>query len=138
MHEHIVEEYNQEENSVTITKRPVSGAETQQVIQSDSPLQHMVSLIYNFRSKKEFLPDELIDINLPLTKLQFKFTAARSVKVPKGRFEAYQVQSVPRKYNFWLSQDDGRIPLMIDGVVGFAKTRMMLVDYELHPQKKEE
>ncbi len=128
--EFIVEEYDQGNNILTITKQ-TGNKETQQVIEKELPLQNMICFIYNFRRRQNLEIDGIIDVDLPLKKVSFQSAGEKKLKVYAGRFEAFLVQSVPKKYNFWLSADKDRIPLRIDGAVGFAKTRMILKDYDL-------
>ncbi|MFC1594399.1 DUF3108 domain-containing protein [Candidatus Omnitrophota bacterium] len=125
--ENIVEEYSQDENTVTIIKNE-GKRQTQQVITSDAPLQNIISLIYLLRSDAIFASDDIIEVNLPLKKVQFSLAGSKQVAVPEGKYQAQVIQSVPRKYTIWLSDDEYKTPLRIDGAVGFAKTNMMLVE----------
>ena len=50
-------------------------------------------------------------------------------------FEAYNMSSISKKYRVWFDSSHKKIPLMIDGAVGFGHTTMIMKDYDNNDQE---
>ena len=45
-------------------------------------------------------------------------------------YEAYYLESSPKKYRIWLGTSERKIPLRIDGAVGFGNTSLVMKEYQ--------
>ena len=122
----ITEEYDQENKKVTITRK---SKETKvQTISSEKQLNNIILFLFYLRTKKRLEIGEKIAFNLPTKSLEMVISKTTSIKTPKGRFEAYYLESSPSKYRAWFSSDEDLIPLRIDGAVGFGNTRLVIIE----------
>ncbi len=115
--EDIVERYSADGRRVVIDKR-VEGREPEQTqIGSERPLGNVLLLIYRLREDPGFAPGKTYDIVLPTMSFKLTVKEKRSLKVPLGNFDAFYIESVPKKYRIWLSDGPRRLPLRIQGLV---------------------
>ncbi|HOX53864.1 MAG: DUF3108 domain-containing protein [Candidatus Omnitrophica bacterium] len=124
----IVEEYNQKEKSVKITKTEL-GKTNVQTINSDSELQNVICMIYYYRLDNNIELGKTVNINLPLKKIAVEAKEIRKVKLPKGKFEAFILESVPGGYDLWFDTGKNRIPLKITGAITFGNAALVLLDF---------
>jgi hypothetical protein len=47
------------------------------------------------------------------------------VAVPAGKFRAYHFTSAPHKFEIWITADELRLPVKIEGAGGYPYTLMM-------------
>ena len=52
------------------------------------------------------------------------------IKAAGKQFYAYYMKSDPAQYEVWFDKSDKKIPLKIDGAVGFGDTAMVIVKYK--------
>lgn len=128
----IVEEYDQKEKYVKITKTEL-GKTSEQTISSDSPIQNVVCMIYYYRLANNIELGKTVAINLPLKKIDVEAKEIRRVKLPKGRFEAYILESVPGGYDFWFDTGPRKMPLKITGAITFGNAALVLSDFNYSP-----
>jgi len=58
----------------------------------------------------------------------------KKVKPIKGggkKYNAYFLESDSKKYRMWFDFSSAKIPLRIDGAVGFGNTKMIMNKYEI-------
>ena len=125
----IIEDYNEIENEVTITRR--AKKTTVDKIKSADTISNVILLLYHFRNKNELyeIGDE-IEFNLPTQKLKMLVDKKTQIKVPFGRFEAIFVRSKPSRFKVWFRDDEDRLPLRIQGAIGFGNTYLSLAEIE--------
>lgn len=126
--ETIEEDYSRKRNCVIITKN--NKSKNSRIIASDAPLQHVISSIYYYRILKDFEVGKELLLNLPLYKLKLQVKRIEEVEVPAGKFKAFYIESIPSKYKFWLSADEKRLPLKVEGAISLAPAVMMMTKYE--------
>jgi len=122
----ITEDYDQNNKLVKI-QRKQKDKTTIKVIQSDKKIQNIISLIYFYRNS-EFKIGSAFTFNLPLKEVKMKVSSLEDIEVPKGKYRAHLLESIPKKYKFWLDTTKEKIPLMIDGAISFTGARMVLVE----------
>jgi hypothetical protein len=122
----IQENYNQDEKFVEIHKTQ-RGKTTVKIIRSDSKLQNIISLVYFYRTSGLKDGSEL-NFNLPTQKVKMRVSKIDELRVPKGIYEAYLLESVPKKYRVWFDDSKDSIPLRIDGAISFGAAKMVLVE----------
>ncbi|MBU2541333.1 MAG: DUF3108 domain-containing protein [Candidatus Omnitrophica bacterium] len=125
----IEEDYKSNPKAVTITKNK-KGNESSKVITSDRPLQHAISSIYYYRQFKNIKIGRKFYLNLPLDKLELEVKRIEEISVPAGKFQAFYIESVPKKFRLWLSVDEKRIPLKIVGAVSLAPAELVMTNYQ--------
>ncbi|MFH1655305.1 MAG: DUF3108 domain-containing protein [Candidatus Omnitrophota bacterium] len=123
----IVEEYNQKEKFVKIT-RTEAGKTDEQIIRSDNNLDSIICLIYLYRIPGKIELGKTMTINLPLKRIKVKVENIRNIRVPAGNFDAFIMKSEPKGYNFWFGTGENRLPLSIDGAIRFGSARLLLED----------
>lgn len=125
----ILEEYNQKENLVNITKTQGKKI-NKNTIKFDSNVQNIISLVYKYRAQKELKIGQVDTFNLPTKKIAIKVTRLESIKVPAGIFNAYLLESDTGGYRFWLSAEKDRLPLKLQGFSHLGSTSLVLSSTE--------
>lgn len=123
--ERIEEDYASQLNSVRITKYKKTKGKTR-VISSDRAFQHVISSLYYLRALKGLGIGQQLSLNLPLAKVKFIVKRIEEIKVPAGRFKAFYIESMPRKYKIWLSADEKKLPLRAEGMISLAPAVMIM------------
>ena len=123
--ERIEEDYTGEPNSVRITKYKTRPGKARVII-SDAPFQHVISSLYYFRTLKGLWLGREFVLNLPLAKVKLIVKRIEEITVPAGKFRAIYIESIPKKYKIWLSADEKKLPLRVEGVVAFASAALVM------------
>jgi hypothetical protein len=131
LRERIVEEYDQNQFTVTITKKSL-GPASRVVLKKDKPIQNALLLPHYVRDLPAIEAGLTVMAHLPTRSLEIKYVSIDEIVVPAGTFKAYHFSSEPRQVDIWISVDDDRIPLKVQGLGMFNYT-MMLRKYEPPP-----
>lgn len=126
--ERIVEHYNAREGTVRIIKT-ARGKTTEQVIKRSVPLDNIYCFIFRYRVSGKFTPGETFQIHLPTKDAQFQVQKPRRLRLEDKEVDAYYLQSDPAQYRVWFDTGTHKVPLRIDGAIGFGKTAMILRKY---------
>ena len=126
--ERIVEYYNAQEGSVRIVKT-AKGKTTEQVIKHFVPLDNIYCFIFRYRAAGKFTIGETLQIYLPTKDVQFQVQKPRKLRLEDKKVDAYYMQSDPAQYRVWFDTGAHKVPLRIDGAVGFGSTAMILRSY---------
>ncbi len=110
--EKILEEYNQKENYVKITKVNAKGTE-ERIIHTKAPIHNMIALLYFFPQDTKLKLGESFSFNLPTQKVDIEVTTLKMLDTAKGSHEVYVLEGRPRKFKVWLEKEK-RIPLRIE------------------------
>ena len=124
--EKISEVYAKDIGSVKITKTTKSGKE-EQVISKSSPLENIYGFIYHYRQSGSFKTGERINLNLPTKNVVMRVKSNVQLKLNGKVYGAYYLESDGGEYKVWFSADDKKIPLRIEGAIGFGKTYLVYV-----------
>lgn len=122
--ERITEDYDQDNFTVTIIKNKGIG-QKKLVIKKDSYLHNAVLLPYYVRRLPKLDVGRIIIANLPTRRLEIKLVSIEDIKVPAGTFKAYHFKSTPKQIEIWISTDERRIPLKIQGTGLFGYSMVM-------------
>ena len=122
--ERITEDYDQDNFTVTIIKNKGAG-QKKLVIKKDSHIHNAVLLPYYVRRLPRLNVGRIIIANLPTRRLEIKLVSIEDVKVPVGTFKAYHFKSTPKQIEIWISTDERRIPLKIQGAGLFGYSMVM-------------
>ena len=123
--EQITEEYDQERHHLVITKSAGKNNPQKTEIQRDGPIQNAILLPYCVRRVAKLEPGWTFKANLPTQSFEIKFTGIENVTVPAGTFKAYHFQSVPSRFEIWISADQRKIPFKITGSGGIGYVLLM-------------
>ena len=126
--ERIVEHYNAREGTVRIVKT-AQGKTTEQVIKRSVPLDNIYCFIFRYRAAGKFTAGETLQIHLPTKDVQFQAQKLRKLQVGEKEINAHYLQSDPAQYRVWFDTGARKVPLRIDGALGFGNTAMILRSY---------
>jgi len=127
--ENITEYYDSKKGEVRIVKR-AGGKETKQIIQKQGALDNIYCFIYRYRRAGVFQLGDTLVINLPTKDVAIKLKKKDMLKIAGEKFDTFFMQSDPRKYKIWFDVSKNKIPLRIDGSVGFGNTYMVMTAYQ--------
>ena len=123
--ENIIEEYNLEENSVTIKKNKNGRQLKDLKLSSDGKLQHVISLLYFLRTKKDLSVGEVMTVNLPKAKLRLKVERIEDIKVPYGKEKVFFITDAKGNLRIWMSVA-GKLPLQFQYKSGMKNYSMKM------------
>lgn len=126
--EKISEYYNFPEGSVRIVKT-AQGKTTEQAIKRSVPLDNIYCFIFRYRASGNFAAGETLQIHLPTKDVQFQTQKIRRLQINDKEVAAYYMQSDPAQYRVWFDTGTHKVPLRIDGAMGFGKTAMIIKQY---------
>ncbi len=132
--ERIVEHYSPDNGAVRIVKT-ARGETTDQVIQKGHRLENVYGFIYRYRLRGEFSAGARTAIHLPTADVAFTVLGLEKVALAGRQTDAYYMESLPKKYRVWFDTSPARVPLRIDGAVGFGNTAMILNEYRPQPNE---
>jgi len=127
--ERIIEDYDQKNYLVTITKIN-SRKPKKSIIRSKGVIHNAILFPYAVRDLSDLKVGQIFAVNLPSRNLQVKLVSIENLKLAKGTFEAFHFESTPKQIAVWISTDERRIPLKIEGA-GIFSYSLVLKDY--HP-----
>ena len=127
--EKIFEEYFPEKGLVKITKYAGGKKITEQTIEKKGTLDNIYSFIYRYRNQGQFKVGDTLLMNLPTKDVVLKLKEITKIKAAGQQFDAYYMKSDPAQYEVWFDASDKKIPLKINGAVGFGDTAMVMMAY---------
>jgi len=128
--EDIVERYSAEGRRVVIEKKVEGRQAVETIIESERPLDNVLLLIYRLRRDPALSVGREFTIHLPTTVFKLVVKEKKPIRVPLGRFDAFYIESIPKKYRIWLSADSRRLPLRIQGLVAGGMAYLAAVSVE--------
>jgi len=127
--EKITERYDAVNGTVLITKT-AGDQVTRQTIKRNEVVDNIYCFIYRYRDKGNFAMNDELGINLPTQNVRITLTKRDKVKAGGEEYNAFFMESQPKKYRLWFADDVNKTPLRIDGAVGFGSTSMIMTGYE--------
>jgi hypothetical protein len=122
--EFIVEEYDQKNFTVVISKFKGSKLVARKTFKASGPIENAIMLPFSMRR----LPDPAIGnqfiVRLP-EEFKLELVSVDEVAVPAGKFRAYHFQSTPDNFEIWINRADPRVPLKIQGKGGYKYSLLM-------------
>lgn len=127
--ERIVEDYNQQDFTLNITK--VRGNKKEQIlIKKDGPIHNTILLPYYVRNMPGLGIGWVFSAKFPTQEFKIKLVSIEDVKVPAGIFNSFRFESTPKRFEIWITTDERRIPVKIKGSQGLGYT-LVMKDYSL-------
>lgn len=124
--ERIEERYDQKNFTLTITKKRFTTESLS--IKKDKPIHNSILLPYYVRVNADLKIGWSFEANLPQTSYLIKLVSAEEIEVPAGKFKAYRFESDPPRIQIWISADERRIPLRIEGT-GALGYKLLMREY---------
>lgn len=119
--EKITEEYDQKNFTVNIIRD--NGKKS--VIKKDGAVNNAVLLPYFIRYVNNLGPGWAMAVTLPTQQFSVAFVSIEDLEVPAGKFKAYHFRSEPKKFEIWITADERRIPVKIQGLGVFGYAMLM-------------
>jgi len=110
----IQEEYDQNAYSIRI-KQQGALLSKEFTIQKGAPIHNAILLPYYYRAKPLIAEGEKIKITLPTADYEIFLEEKKAVTTPSGEYSVYAFKSDPPKFTFWLSTDEKKIPVKVEG-----------------------
>ncbi len=127
--ENIIEDYTESPGVVKITKI-AGGKTTEQRIEKKSQLDNIYCFIYRYRQKGNFKLGDHLNINLPTKELSIKLEKMTYIKVADQVFDAFYMKSDPPQYQLWFDSGPKKLPLKVNGAIGFGDMSMTMIAYK--------
>lgn len=127
--EKITEDYFPGEGRVNITK-VAGGKTTQSEIKKPGNIDNIYAFIFRYRRSGTFKLGEELLLKLPTQDVKLKLEEITDIKAADRNYSAFFMKSDPPKYQVWFDASDKKIPLRINGAVGFGSTAMMMTEYQ--------
>jgi len=116
----IKETYAPGNKSVVISKSINGQTEQSETISSERDLENVLLTIYSLRNDPQLAVGRTYAVNLPTQRFKLIVKSKTSIKVPLGKFQVFYIESQPSKYKIWMTDDEKRIPVRIQGLVSFG------------------
>ncbi len=126
--EKITEEYQSPEGMVTIRKL-AGGKASEQVIKKKGQLDNIYCFIYRYRKEGAFKVGDTLSIHLPTQDFKMALKTVMSQRIGKKDYKAFYLKSKPLRYEVWFDAGEKKIPLRINGAIGFGNTSMIMTEY---------
>ncbi len=131
--EKITEDYDQQ-NFTLVIKKLKNNKQQETVIRKDSVINNAILLPYYIRDIAKLELGYNLMAGLPTQEFIIELVAIEEVVVPAGKFMAYRFESRPKKFEIWISADERRIPVKINGTSGLGYT-LALQEYSTNLKK---
>lgn len=125
----ILEEYDQANNSVKIT-RLNNHKNTAKEIKQDDKIQSVILSAFLRRKTADFVIGREFPVTLPLYKFTLRITKEVSLSVPYGTYATYLLESFPKGHQIWFEVSPKHIPVKISGPFMLGKVVMVMMDYK--------
>ena len=122
--ENIVEEYDQKNFKVTISKYKEKKKISEQVISAGGPIHNATLLPFYLRKIPDVKTGWSFVFFLP-QKYEVRLVSFDEIKVGEKGYATYHFISIPDKFEIWISQDNQHIPLEIKSKGGFKYALLM-------------
>lgn len=119
--EKIIEDYDQEKFILTI-KKLKNNKQEEIVIKRDNVINNAILLPFYVRDIAKLDLGYNLMAQLPTQEFIIELVAREEIRVPAGRFMTYRFESRPKKFEIWISADERRVPVKINGTSGLGYT----------------
>jgi hypothetical protein len=129
--EYITEEYDQEKFTVVIRKFKGVKLVKEQTIKANGPIQNAILLPFYLRRRPDLEIGWEFTARVP-NEFKLKLVSIDEIIVPAGTFQAYHIKSIPVKFEIWISKNDPRVPVKIQGK-GIFDYALLMKEYSPGP-----
>jgi len=119
INEKITENYDQHKFVLDITK--FKGDKKEEIqIKKEGPIHNAILLPFYLRQLPDLKPGWSFTAQLPNQQFLIKLVAIENLKLSSGTFETFRFESLPEKFQIWVTTDKRRIPVKIKGSGAFG------------------
>ncbi len=122
--EYIIEEYDQEQSTVTFKKFKSEKLVSEEIRKAGGPIHNAILLPFYLRKRTDLAIGWRFTARVP-EEFQLELVSIDQITVPAGKFEAYHFKSTPDKFEIWINKNNPRVPLKIQGKGFFDYTLLM-------------
>ena len=122
--ETIMEFYDPQKGKVRIVKT-AKGKTEEQTIERGGQFDNIYGFIYRLRQLGRIQEGKELDLHLPTQDLQFQFIERSTFLISDQEFSTDTLRSIPKKYEVVFDNSPNRIPLKIEGALGFGNMSMI-------------
>jgi hypothetical protein len=122
--ENIIEEYDQTDFKVTITKLKGKKKVSKQVFSAAGPISNATLVPFYLRKVADMKIGWSYTFYLP-QKYEAKLVSLDEIKAGGKKYSAYHFTSIPDKFEIWISDDAAHVPLRIRSKGGVDYTLLM-------------
>lgn len=112
----VYENYDQKNYNVRIREKNMLSSK-EYTIRRKAPMQNAILLTYFCRLIKDIDVGDRFKVVLPTVEFDVIVAQEDVLKIKLADHPAYKFISEPKKFVFWLSKDDARIPLKINSLI---------------------
>ena len=127
-HERIVEDYDQAHFTMVMRKYKGAKITEEHTVTQDGPIYSAILFPFALRNIADPQIGWKVKTAFP-NEFTITLVSIDDVKVPAGRYKAYHFVSEPKFFELWISQDQYRIPVKIQGHGDYCGYTMKLHDY---------
>jgi len=122
----IEEIYNQDEGWVRISRK--NSTVKEDVLYQDTPIRHILALLYFFPENIKFEEDKWLVFNLPTQKVKIKMVSERLLTVGKEKKDTYfLIGRGAKRFSLWLDKEN-RLPLRLEFILPLGKVIIRRVE----------
>lgn len=110
--EHLTEEYDQNNFTVTLRKFKRKKVISEQITKATGPIHNAITLPFYLRRIEGIKIGWSFVMRIP-DEFKLELVSIDEIIVPAGKFQAYHFKSFPDKFEIWINQDLPRVPIKI-------------------------
>lgn len=120
----IVEDYDQKNFTVNISRKTLLNTQ-KTALKRSGPIQNAILLPHYIRRMPNLAVGQTIPVNLPKYELKITLESIETIEIPAGSFKAYHFISTPRQVEIWITADERKIPIKLQGVGNYVYLMVM-------------
>ncbi len=125
-----IDEYYDQQNGRNTNVKYANGKKTQEVFEKKGPMDNIYGFIYRYRQQGKFTIGEKSQIHLPNKDVTIKLVKKEPLKIGERTFDTYFMESDPGQFKIWYDTGANKLPVRIEGAIGFGKTSMVFREYK--------
>ncbi|MDD5080699.1 MAG: hypothetical protein WC214_02590 [Candidatus Omnitrophota bacterium] len=122
-----IDEFYGPDGKIKIINRS-KGKETETTFQTSGRADNIYCFIQRLSNLRKIAQDDIFELNLPTRKVSAVVKGKDEVNIDGFLKSAYLIETVPKQFKIWLSDDGAMLPLRIDGTVGLRSAVMIMTD----------
>lgn len=129
--EQIIEIYDQEKFTVTISKTTKAKPEPESlVIQKKGKIDNIYCFIYRYRLTGDFKIGSSLSLNLPTKDVSVKVVKNTTLDAEGNHFNTVFLETIPSQYRMWFDVRKRKVPIRIDKPAMVGGTIMVMKGYK--------
>lgn len=126
----IIESYDQQKHTVTVTQFPSDGSKPQPIIlQKNGLIDNLYCFIYRYRLKGDFKLGTSLKMNLPTKDVSIRIVKKMSISAARKVYDTFFFETVPAQYRIWFDAEGTHVPVRIENPALIGGTIMVMSNY---------